>query len=233
MTLRGRAAVLLALVVTGVAVAAPSASSNEVEPEGARAQAREILSEGRFRETSFPRPLRGPLRAIGEAIARPFDAIKDAIAALASGAPGGQPLLLAMLALVLLAALTLTVSGDLRRRERLAAAGPRGGSDPTARDASPRELERRAEQAERAGRLDEAVRLRFRAGLLRLDAEGAIRLRPSLTSSEVRRALGSQAFDRLAREFDQIAYGGRTARPDDVAHARREWPEVVAGARGR
>ena len=90
-----------------------------------------------------------------------------------------------------------------------------------------------ADAAERAGRLDAAVRLRFRAGLLRLGDRGAIRYRPSVTTNEVRRVLGSETFDELARTFDAIAYGGRDAEPPDVDAARREWPRVVAGAAKR
>jgi hypothetical protein len=94
----------------------------------------------------------------------------------------------------------------------------------------PAELERAADAAERAGQLDVAVRLRFRAGLLRLGNRGAIRYRPSVTTNEVRRVLGSETFDELARTFDAVAYGGRDAGPPDVDAARREWPRVVAGA---
>ena len=94
----------------------------------------------------------------------------------------------------------------------------------------PAELERAAEAAERAGQLDVAVRLRFRAGLLRLGTRGAIHYRPSVTTNEVRRVLGSETFDELARTFDAVAYGGRDAEPPDVDAARREWPRVVAGA---
>ena len=49
-------------------------------------------------------------------------------------------------------------------------------------------------------------------------------------TNEVRRVLGSESFDELARTFDAIAYGGRAAEPPDVDAARREWPRVVAGA---
>ena len=92
----------------------------------------------------------------------------------------------------------------------------------------PDELERAADAAERDGRLDDALRLRFRAGLLRLGDRGAIRYRPSVTTDEVRRALGSETFDELARTFEAVAYGGRDAAPPDVDAARRD---VAAGAR--
>src|SRR5436190_1208887 len=91
----------------------------------------------------------------------------------------------------------------------------------------PAELERAADAAEHAGRLDDAVRLRFRAGLLRLGDRGAIRYRPSVTTNEVRRVLGSETFDELAGTFEAVAYGGRSAEPPDVDAARRAWPHVV------
>jgi hypothetical protein len=74
------------------------------------------------------------------------------------------------------------------------------------------------------------VRLRFRAGLLRLGDRGAIRYRPSVTTGEVRRVLGSETFDELARTFEAVAYGGRPASNPDVDTARREWPRVVSTA---
>jgi hypothetical protein len=95
---------------------------------------------------------------------------------------------------------------------------------------NPDELERAADAAERAGRLDEAVRLRFRAGLLRLGDRGAIRYRPSVTTNEVRRVLGSDTFEELARTFEAVAYGGQEATPPDVDSARRDWPRVVSSA---
>ena len=37
----------------------------------------------------------------------------------------------------------------------------------------------------------------------------------------------SQHFDRLAHTFDEVAYGGRGAQPDDADEARSEWPAVL------
>ena len=112
-------------------------------------------------------------------------------------------------------------------RARATKAAPDGaGLDPDA-------LERDAERAEAAGDLNLAIRLRFRAGLLRLDRAGAIRYRPSLTSSQVAYTLRSRDFEELAARFDAVAYGGRTADADDVSDARDRWPRVVTGARPR
>jgi hypothetical protein len=95
----------------------------------------------------------------------------------------------------------------------------------------PDQLERDAASAEAAGDLDQAIRLRFRAGLLRLDRVGAIRFRPSLTSSQVARTLRSHDFEELAATFDAVAYGGRAADVTDVTDARDRWPRVLTEAR--
>jgi hypothetical protein len=102
----------------------------------------------------------------------------------------------------------------------------------TARE-HPDDLERQADDAERNGLLDVALRLRFRAGLLRLDRRGVIRYRPSLTTNEVRRALGSSTFDELAQRFEEVTYGDAVAGPDDVDAARTNWPRVVEDAARR
>jgi hypothetical protein len=91
-------------------------------------------------------------------------------------------------------------------------------------------LEREADAAERAGDLERALRLRFRAGLLRLGQRGAIQYRSSVTTGEVRRTLRSEQFDDLARTFERVTYGGQEALPPDVETARRDWPRVLETA---
>ena len=104
------------------------------------------------------------------------------------------------------------------------------GAVPAARSEDPAELERLADEAERRGDLEIALRLRFRAGLLRLGRVQALPLRPSLRTREARRTLRSARFDRLARDFDEVVYGGRPPSEVDVEAARSEWPQVVAEA---
>ena len=94
------------------------------------------------------------------------------------------------------------------------------------RSLDPRELERLADEAERRGDLEIALRLRFRAGLLRLARADRLPARPSLRTYEARRILRNARFDRLARDFDEIVYGRRPPRPADVRFAREEWPLV-------
>jgi len=115
-----------------------------------------------------------------------------------------------------------------RRRvgaEAVAAGRARRGSE------DPAELEREADEAEKAGDFEKAVRLRFRAGLLRLGRANVVRIRPSIRTYEVRRALRNPRFDRLARDFDEIVYGERVPVAADGATARTEWPRVVEEAR--
>ena len=75
------------------------------------------------------------------------------------------------------------------------------------------------------------MRLRFRAGLLRLDARELIEYRPSLTTGEVAAAVGSPTFERVGADFDAIAYGGRAADEDDEVASREGWQRVLSEAR--
>ncbi|HEY6758472.1 MAG TPA: DUF4129 domain-containing protein [Baekduia sp.] len=194
----------------------------------ARAQAHAILAEDRFHAG---RHGGGPLHAL-------FVQLGDWLEALIKAMPGGElsgRVVLGVLVAVVVATLTLVVTAWLRDRARRAAADrvPGPGDVPGAAQAGPAELERQAAAAETAGDHAAAVRLRFAAGLLRLDAAHAIELRPSLTSGEVGRTLHSDTYNSLATTHDAIAYGGHDADPDDSAAARAEWPAVVTEARRR
>lgn len=104
------------------------------------------------------------------------------------------------------------------------------GSEAEAAD-SVRELERRAERAAAEGDLAGALRLRFRAGLLRLSEAGLIELRRSMTAREVTRAVPSERVGALTSTFERVAYGGAQASPGDLEVARSGWPEAVAEAK--
>jgi hypothetical protein len=188
----------------------------------ARRQAQQILAERRFHGTDTPRPLHGALVWIGERLrplARPFQW-------LAAHVPGGEATVwtLGALAVVLLAA---GVAGRVASRrgsarvERLERSRRAAALDPAA-------LEREADEAETAGDLARALRLRYRAGFLQLGRLGALPLRESLTSGEARRLLRLREFDALARTHDQVVYGGRAASPTDATEAREGWRDVVA-----
>jgi hypothetical protein len=189
-------------------------------PADGRREARAVLDERRFQGADLPRPLAGPLEWLGDRIEPVIDWLNDA----GAGVPGGPIVLWTVLAAVVLLGATLVTSATIRRRalalDRARAAAVPAAEDPTA-------LEGEAERAERDGDWERAVRLRFRAGLLRLDRRRVIVYRPSMTTGEVARALDSPAFREVGDRFDAIAYGGRPAERDDAEHARRGWAEVL------
>jgi hypothetical protein len=193
-----------------------------VDPDEARRTARDILSDRQYRSSPTPRPFRRQLTWIGDRVHDLFAPIGRAIA--------DVPLWLVLSIAATVLALAVVVVVRLVRARRGRPDPRRGATLPAVELEHPDELERAAEAAERAGRLDEAVRLRFRAGLLRLGDRGAIRYRPSVTTNEVRRVIGSETFEELARTFEAVAYGGQPATGPDVDTARREWPRVVASA---
>ena len=199
-----------------------------VDPDSARRVAKDILADRRFHPRRAPRPFAGFFRRVGELIVDPvlrfFRAIGDALPSV------GSPLWLALAALVVAAAAVLAVRLSARRGRQQFRAG--GRWRPSGDEGlEPDELDRRADEAERRGDLDAALRLRFRAGLSRLADAGALRLRPGLTNAAVSRVLRSPRFDELAVHFDEVAYGGRPATGADVDRARAAWPLVIESAR--
>jgi len=198
-----------------------------VDPDAARRVAEDILADPRYHPRRTPRPFAAFFERLGELIVDPvirfFRSIGDLLPDV-----GSTPWL-ALAAAVIVAAVVITVRlSSARGRQR--SAGGRGSAHDED-GLKPEELERRADEAERRGDLDTALRLRFRAGLVRLDKAGVVRLRPGLTNFELRRALRSGAFDGLANDFDEVAYGGRPATSADVTTARSTWPAVVTTAR--
>jgi hypothetical protein len=212
------------LVAIGASVSARLAAA--VDPDDARDSAREILSDRRFRSDPAPRPLRGPVQWVGERAT----SIGNGISSVLGKVPWELWLGLAVLAVALLVALLVRSRGRRAIRDKKRADGvsvaPNAVDDPDA-------LDREADAAEAAGDLDRAVRLRFRAGLLRLGRRGAIQYRSSVTTGEVRRTLRSNTFDDLALTFERVTYGGREASQPDVDTARREWPRVLTESAGR
>jgi hypothetical protein len=217
-TARGR---LAATLTAALAFAAPAAEAASAAPADDRRLAREILEQRRFKGADVPRPFAGPLEWLGDRL----QPVADWIDRLGRGAPGGPVVLWMLLSALVVAGAAAITSVTIRRRavavERALAAALPATEDPQA-------LERAADRAERDGDWERAVRLRFRAGLLRLDRRSVIAYRPSLTTGEVARAVGSPAFDEVGDRFDAIAYGGRRAEREDAEHARRGWAEVLA-----
>jgi hypothetical protein len=198
-----------------------------IDPDAARRVAEDILADARYHPRRGPRPLAGFFERLGELI---VDPVIRFFRSIGGGLPdiGSLPWL-ALAAGVVIAALVVAVRlSSGRGRQRFASQGLFGDDE---HGLGPDELERRADESERRGDLDAALRLRFLAGLARLDDAGVVRLRPGLTNTAVSRTLRSRDFDGLANDFDEVAYGGRPATTDDVTTARSTWPAVVATAR--
>ncbi len=91
----------------------------------------------------------------------------------------------------------------------------------------PSELMGMADNAEREGDHSEAIRLRFVAGLLYLDAEGVIEFAPGLSNGEISTRVGSPDFETLAAQFDATVYGRIPAGPDESSMSSRLWARVI------
>ncbi len=201
------------------------ALAGQVDPDRARDQAREILGGRRYKPADVPRPFQGALKWLGDRL-RP---IGDFFSRITESLPGKIALAAVLAGVVAVVALLVA----RRRAATSTAAGGVGRRRSADAHTDPGRLERDADAAERRGDLDVALRLRFRAGLLRLDRAGAIRFRPSITTGQVARRLRLRNFDDLAITFDAVAYGGRHASATDLQSARAEWPRVLEQAAPR
>jgi hypothetical protein len=129
--------------------------------------------------------------------------------------------------LLVFAALAFVVWRLARRRARSIVAISEGVVI-SRRGEDPKVVEQRAADAEAAGDYAAAIRLRFIAGLLRLDSAGAIRYHPALTAGQVRRKLRTASFDWIATTFENVAYGDAIAEVAHVEETKAAWRDVMA-----
>jgi hypothetical protein len=198
-----------------------SAAPPEAATAADRTRAHAVLDDRRFKGSGLPRPLEKPLAWLSDRIEPIVGRVND----FSADVPGGPSVTWALGAVLILLASSMLTSMSIRRRalaiERAAAAAVPQADDPGA-------LERAAAAAERDGQWERAVRLRFRAGLLRLDRRQVLVYRPSLTTGEVARTLDVPAFAEVGTRFDEIAYGGRAAERADAEASERGWKDVLA-----
>lgn len=199
------------------------------DPTEAAGIAADVLSEPRFRlERTWMERLTGFLQEL-------WLRLLDLTARLAELV--GGPVVLAIIVLGLIVGTAVLVTLNLGKRRARTVADRIRREREAVRGVGPEELERQAATAAGNGDHGLAVRLLFRAGLVRLDRQGAIDLRPGMTSGQVGAALtghgaGNRAtFARLADRFDQIVYGGAVAGPDDTDETRRAWAELLGAVR--
>lgn len=196
-------------------------------PQSAREAAHSILSQRRFHPPPVPNPLHGVLVWVGHAINDPLGAIDRLVGHAGRSLPLGVPGIWAAAAVLVI---LLTVLVAVRRaRTKLDDAGRRAAVISGPR---PQELERAAERAEREGDWAQAVRLRFRAGVLRISERDGQPDAEATPNHVLARMLGSEPLERLSARFDEIVYGGEHATAADADDQRRAWPDVIeAGSR--
>ena len=213
-------------------------SRSSIDPAKARRSAEAVLAAEKYKDHQLPRPFKGaigwladrlrpvgrPLAALGRGIVRyvlapPIRAIL--------GLPGGRFILGALVAV--LGGVVVAWLG--RRSSRASVAEPRSSSGLVDLSRDPADLDREAEAAEAAGELEQAVRLRYEAGLIRLVRAKRIELRAATTARDVAGQVGGPVIAELTSTFEEVVYGERAATSDDISEARRGWAELL-GARG-
>ena len=188
-------------------------------PDQARAEAQRILSERRFHETELPRPLQGVLDWLGDRL-RPIGDLVDRVL------PGGDNIVWLVVATAVLLLAIFLATRLVRRRGPGAERGRAEARGVANLDAA--QLEQEANAAENAGDLERALRLRFRAGVLRLMERRQLEDATSITTGALVRRFRSDAFAAGARSFDEVVYGRRQPTPDDARRVREAWEAVLA-----
>jgi Domain of unknown function (DUF4129) len=190
-----------------------------VDSERLREEAERILSQRRYRTEPTTS------ESFGEWLERLWYGFLEFVSNVAELVGGPLVLGLLLFGLVVLAAVLITRNLGHRRAREIETRILR--EHLLARGADPADLEREAEKAALESDFATALRLTFRAGLLRLDERGRIRYWPGLTSAEVSELLASPEFESLARRFDEVVYGHRTATAGDFANARQGWDNLL------
>jgi hypothetical protein len=198
-------------------------------PGQARRDARAILEGESYRTKTGARPLRGVLRWVGDRL----DPIGRALTRVWRATVGQLPptaMWIVVIALVA-GAIYLIARNAQSRAAAHSISNPTYPSDDRFDTLTAVDLEAEATSAEQRGDLALAIRLRFRAGLLRLEHDAhAIVNRPGLTTREVRSALQLGQFDSLANTFERVAYGNQIADDNATNEARAQWPGVIREA---
>jgi len=191
--------------------------ASRIDPETARSVASEVLEQSKYdvpTESAFDRFLAQAQAWLAETLARLVTAL--------GGARNAGLIALAIVALAGLggfAFLARRRTATIERTTNLERILAEGGD--------PEEYERLAALADREGRFSDSIRYRFVAGLLRLDIAGRITFRPGLTTGQIIDDLEDERFARLARQFEDVAYGGRNATEEMRDRSIEEWSAIL------
>ncbi len=196
----------------------------------ARQQARNILSHPPF-VPSRDNWLVGLFHHIGNWLYGPYHWLDDRYHHLLESLGGSGLLHLSTVILAVVVVVVFSVVGLLLARRRARVGIARAQHLQLAGDEDPDELDRAAAAAEELGDHELGVRLRFRAGLARLEHGGLVTGRAARTRGQLSAQLRSPTFDALAGHLEEIVYAGRAATHDDSAEARAGWPLVPGEAR--
>ncbi len=215
-----------------LATTRPMANSPYPSPQAARNEAKHILAGSRFHPHPLPRPLHGALRKLGGWLHTILGPVEHFFSRAFARLSTFDKVALAVAVIAILTAIIAVLAGRHRARTGKLAASHAG---PQTEPESPDVLEARADEAERSGQHEAAVRLRFQAGLARLALRGYVAHPRTTTDSELSSAIKSDHFDQVAHDLEEIIYAGRKASQDDVTTARAHWPGVMSdvASRGR
>jgi hypothetical protein len=191
-----------------------------VDSDRLRAEAERILSQPEYRvETTTSERFSTWVRDIWLR----FLEFLESVAGLVGG-----PLVLGSILILVVVVVAVLIARNLGKRRAREMEERIRREHALARGDDPNALEDAADMAADVGDLAEAVRLRFRAGLLRLDEVGLINYRPGLTSNEITDLLRSPLFETLARRFDEIVYGRQQATAIDYENAKLGWRDLTS-----
>jgi hypothetical protein len=190
-----------------------------VDSDRLRAEAEKILSQPKYRvETTTSERFQQWLAELWFRFLEFVDRVAGWV---------GGPLVLGLILFALVVLVSVLVARNLGARRAREVEARLRREHALAHGADPTELEDAADASAAAGNYADGVRLRFRAGLLRLDEGGRIRFRPGLTSAEIQDLLRSADFELLARRFDEIVYGRQKADADDYLLALEGWARLL------
>lgn len=191
--------------------------ARHIEPEAARSVASEVLEQSKYdvpTESAFDRFLAQAQAWLAEALFRLVSALGGARNA-------------GLIALVIVALAGLGGFAFLARRRTATIERTTNLERILAEGGDPEQYERLAALADREGRFSDSIRYRFVAGLLRLDIAGRITFRPGLTTGQIIDDLDDERFTRLARQFEDVAYGGRDASEEMRDRSIEEWSAIL------